>query len=127
MAKKTTTRAAAPSTPATTTETAPSISQKIRDYAAAHPEARPTDVAKALTEQGVKCNSARVSSVLRQATPKVDVESIKLAGAFVKEFENVEDAKNAIGSVGKFIDAAGSSTKALAALEAYEAVAAAMA
>lgn len=101
----------------------------IRDYKAANPAAGPSEIAKALTAQGVEVNASRVSTVLKGGSggSKVDVEQIKKAAEFLKGFGGkADDAKKAIMSVGGFVSECGSPEKAVAALDAYAALALAL-
>ena len=121
MAKKTAT-APAPAAPETKSK-----ARIIKEYHKAHPEAKPAEIAKALDAQGVKVSSGRVSNVLARSKPRIDVEQIKSAGRFLKSYKGkVEDAAAAIASVGDYIESCGSPLAALAALEAYQAVAEAL-
>lgn len=104
-------------------------SQLIRNYAAANPTATPKQIVESLTADGHDVSSSLVSSVLSRggSSGKVDVDSIKTAAAFVKaNGGKIADAKKAIEAVGTFIDECGSASKATAALDAYEALAAAL-
>jgi putative heme degradation protein len=119
----------APATVAPTTKA--NKSDAIRTYAAEHPEAKAKDIAAALTAAGVEVSAGRVSGVLRQGkatkSATVNVEAVKSAAAFVTGFGgSVEDALTAIETVGKFVDLCKSSAKAKAALEAYQALSAAL-
>lgn len=126
MAKKN--AAAAPA--ANTANNGENRSELIRQYKAAHPNAGPTEIAKALSENGHDVKASLVSSVLGGKHKKggLNVETIKIAAAFVKAHKGkVAEAQAAIREVGDFIDACGGSGEALAAIEAYQAVAAAVA
>ena len=103
-----------------------SKAEAIRQYKAAHPEAKAKEIAAALTEQGVEVTAGRVSSVLRGGTSrnKVDVETIRKASVFVQQYPGkLDEAVSAIEAVGQFIAECGGAEKAKAALEAYKAVA----
>lgn len=93
-------------------------SKAIRDYAAANPNATPSDIAKALQTAGIDVNSSRVSNVLSKKQAAVNVDDIKAAAQFVKLFKNAVEAKKAIESVGSFVDACGNSASAAAAVDA---------
>jgi len=110
--------------------TAPATVSKadaIRAYHKEHPDATPKEIAEALTKQGVEVNAGRVSGVLRGGSGKVDVETIKRAAAFAAGYNGkLDEAVSAIETVGKFVQECGGAEKAKAALEAYQAVAAAV-
>lgn len=120
-------------TPVITTpavNTATNKADAIRQYHAEHPEAGPAAVAKALAEQGIEVNASRVSTVLRGghgAKGGLNVDSIKLAAEFVKSSGMAPElAKDTIKAVGNFIDRCGGASKAVAAIEAFESVSAAL-
>lgn len=115
--------------PAATTSTeTKSKAQSIKEYAKANPNAKPAEIAKALTAAGIKVSSGRVANVLNRSKPSINVEAIKSAAAFVKGYKGeVMEAAAAIESVGGFIDSCGSASAALLALEAYQAIAEAVA
>lgn len=103
--------------------------QAVRDYHAANPTATPADISKALAANGIEVSSGRVSNLLRKASagPKLNVDQLKAAAAFVKEADSeMDDIIDAVKSVGKFVSDMGSVEAALAALETYKAVAASM-
>ncbi|PQO33169.1 hypothetical protein C5Y96_09930 [Blastopirellula marina] len=109
-----------------TDNNAPNKAEAIRQYHAENPNAGPSDIAKALKAKGVDVTASRVSTVLRPSSKKkggLDVDTIKVAAEFAKQYEGSVDAKAAIEKVGKFIDSCGSTEKALEALDAYHAVA----
>ena len=102
-----------------------SKAEAIRQYKAAHPEAKAKEIAAALTQQGVEVTAGRVSSVLRgpSGRNKVDVETIRKASVFVQQYPGkLDEAVSAIEAVGQFIAECGGAEKAKAALEAFRAV-----
>jgi len=141
MAKKTnnTTQATTDNGTATTdngtaTTTAPATNgankaDAIRAFATANPNAKPSEIAKALSAQGVEVNASRVSTVLnnKRRSPGVSVDSIKLASAFVKQYGGkIAEAEEAIQKVGKFVEECGGSDEALAALASFKELSAAL-
>jgi hypothetical protein len=126
MAKKNTT-AAAVAPAATNGNAEQNRSKMIRDYAAANPNAKVAEIiAGVKKEHSVEVSSSLVSSVLSRgsASSKVDVDSIKMAASFIKGFKGgISEAKAAIETVGGFVEECGSASKAVAALDAYEALA----
>jgi hypothetical protein len=104
-----------------------SKAEAVRQYHKEHPDAGPKEIAEALTKKGVEVTAGRVSAVLRSGGSKVDVDTIKRAAEFVANYKgSIKDALKAIETVGGFVEACGGADKAKAALEAYEAVAAAV-
>jgi len=106
-----------------------SKAEAIRQYKAEHPDLGPKEIAAALTKQGVEVTAGRVSAVLRSGTSRnrVDVDTIRRAAEFVTNYKgSIQDALKAIATVGQFVEQCGGADKAKAALEAYEAVAAAV-
>ena len=96
------------------------IPQQIRDYFTANPKAKPAEIAKALTDKGVRCNEARVVGTLRAAAPKIDVEMIKAAATYCKQFDgDREEAEAAIERVASFLEVCGSADKAKIAIGSY--------
>ncbi len=140
MAKRNATPAApvAPQAPvATTTPTVPveiNKSEKIREWFAANPEGTATQAQKAMAALGIVVGSGHCQQIKNKlsggstsASARVDVNMIKVAAEFIKSQEgDVETAIAAIDSVGEFISKCGSPAKAKAALEAYQAMAAAL-
>jgi hypothetical protein len=128
MAKKNTT-SQAPVVAANTTTNGANKADAIRQYHAANPTAKPTEIAKALSAQGIEVNASRVSTVLNGGKRRggVQVETVKAAAAFVKAYGGkLESAVDAIKAVGSFVETCGSADDALAALEAYKELAAAV-
>jgi hypothetical protein len=99
-------------------------SQLIRDFVAANPTLGPTEIAKALAEQGHKINPALVSQALRRSTgtgkskakrgrkpgsknvvkatsTEFDLTNIKAAAAFVRASGGVDSALSSIKSFQK--------------------------
>jgi hypothetical protein len=101
-------------------------SEKIREYHAANPNAKHSEIATALAGEGYEIKTSLVSSVLGKrasANKLTTAELVKLASTFVKAHKGkVADATAAIESVGQFIDACGSSEKAKEALTTFQAV-----
>ena len=111
-----------------TTTTKANKAQAVRDYIGANPTAKPAEISKALKDQGVEVSAGRVSSLIQRAKPRINVEQIKAAGAFVKSHGGkLSEARKAIEQVGSFVESSGSAAAALAALDAYQAVAEAVA
>lgn len=125
MAKKNTTPAPA-AAPVTTTEPA-NKSDSIRQWFAANPNGTAVQCQRAMAELGIEVGSSHCQQIKNQSKQKVDLETIKLAAAFVKSNGDVAKAIEAIDQIGDFINKCGSPAKAKAALEAYEAMAAALA
>ncbi len=123
MSKK---NAPATRTVAQVTPDAVNRSQMIRDYHSANPNAGPSEIARALSTDGMKISAALVGQVLNGRSKKskgMDVNTIKAAASFVKAYKGkVEDAAAAIESVGQFIDACGSSEAAREALTTFKEV-----
>lgn len=120
--------------PATTTSEKINKADAIRSYFDANPDAKPNDIAAALTkEHGIEFGSAHVSSVLSRhrnggananSNGKIDPELIKSAATFVAAHGDVAKALEALDQVGEFIDACGNSRNARAALETFQSLAA---
>lgn len=116
-------------TPAVVAQSEVNRSEVIRKYKADHPNAGPSEIAKALAGEGLDVSSSLVSSVLNTGrrngrSSGLSVETIKLAAEFVKAHKGkLEDAEASIKSVGTFIDSCGGADSALAALQSYRAVA----
>ncbi len=113
---------------ATTNGTA-NKAQAIRDYAAANPTAKPSEISKALKSQGIDVEPGRVSGVLnaKGRGRGVSVDAIKLVSAFVKQFNGkLADAEQAIQKVGKFVEECGGADDALAALASFKELSAAL-
>lgn len=130
MAKRNT---ATPTTATPKTTTAPTEinkSEKIREWFAANPNGTAVQAQKAMKELGIEVGSSHCQQVKNKlngssTSAKVDVETIKIAAAFVKTQDgDVETAIAAIDQIGEFISKCGSPAKAKAALEAYAAMAA---
>lgn len=122
MAKKATTRRS------TTTATSADINkaEAIRSYHAEHTDAGPSEIAKALGDQGIEVTASRVSTVLRgpRKSGGLDVDRLKVAADFAKAYDgSAAEAKEAIEKLGSFIEQCGGTKKALEALDAYQAVA----
>ncbi len=118
MAKKTTTRR--------NTTTDINKAEAIRNYHAEHTDAGPSEIAKALGDQGIEVTASRVSTVLRgpRKSGGLDVDRLKIAADFAKSYDgSAADAKEAIEKLGSFIEQCGGTKKALEALDAYQAVA----
>lgn len=99
-------------------------SQAIRDYVAANPNAKPSEIVTGLKAQGITVTPSLVSSVLRRGGERIDVQSIKATAEFIKGFKGgIPEAKTAIETVGGFVEKCGSASSALASLDAYEALA----
>jgi hypothetical protein len=131
MAKtnKTTASAVAPVVAAEPTRATINKSDSIRQWFAENPTGTAVQCQKALAEQGIVVGSSHCQQVKNNnsSKQKVDLDSIKLAASFVKSNGDVAKAIEAIDQVGDFITRCGSPAKAKAALEAYEAMAAALA
>ncbi len=116
-------------TPAAVAQTEVNRSEAIRKYKSDHPQAGPSEIAKALAGEGLDVSSSLVSSVLNTGRRNgrsggLSVETIKLAAEFVKAHKGkLEDAEASIKSVGAYIDSCGGAEAALAALQSYRAVA----
>lgn len=126
MAKRsttpTTTAPVAP-TPAPNTNTK---SAAIREWFAANPTGSAVQCQKAMAAQGIEVGSSHCQQVKNESKQRVDVETIKIAAAFVKQNGDLKKSLAAIDEVGEFINQCGSPAKAKAALEAYQAMAAAL-
>jgi hypothetical protein len=104
-------------------------SQAIREFKASNPNAKQSEIVAGLKKQGVEVTSSLVSSVLRRGTSsdRVNVNSIKEAATFIRGFKGgIDEAKKAIETVGQFVETSGGASEALAALDAYAALAAAI-
>ena len=114
----------------TTVET--NKAKSIRDYAAANPNQTKKEMVAGLKALGVDVTESRIYTVMRQSRngsggASVNVETIKRAAAFLKTYGGkADDAKDAINKVGGFVRECGSPEKAVAALDAYAAIAAAL-
>jgi hypothetical protein len=110
------------------TKDQPNKSQMIRDFAAANPSMRPSEIVKALNEQGHKIHPALVIVALRGSSTKkkrksakrarkpasskatkttateFDLNQIKAAAAFVKSQGSVGAAIESIKSFQKIAD-----------------------
>ena len=98
-------------------EHAGSLSGKIREYFAAHPNAGPTEVAKALAEKKIKVSVTLVSNVkMRMARGKtggrlgrprlgsngtVDVSDLLAAKKLVDHLGSIEAAADALNTLAK--------------------------
>jgi hypothetical protein len=126
MAKKNETTTTAPTT--TTTET--NKAESIRNYAKDHPNQTKKEMVAGLKALGVEVTESRIYTVMRKGGSggaSVNVESIKRAAAFLKSFGGkADEAKDAIQKVGGFVKECGGPEKALGALDAYAAIAAAL-
>lgn len=131
MAKRSTTPTTTTTAPApkTTVAAAPNTNTKsaaIREWFAANPTGTAVQCQKAMAAQGIEVGSSHCQQVKNESKQRVDVETIKIAAAFVKQNGDVKKSLAAIDEVGEFINQCGSPAKAKAALEAYEAMAAAL-
>jgi hypothetical protein len=108
-------------TPATETV---SKAEAVRRYHAEHPDEGPRAISEGLKKQGIDVTPGRVSGVLRQGSGgRVDVETIKAAGAFVAGFDgSIDEAVASISTVGEFVEKCGGAQKAKTALEAFKGV-----
>jgi arginine repressor len=111
---------------ATTESNGTSKKQQVLEFKSQNPEATPKDIAEALSKQGVEITAAHVSTILTRKDgaaggKSVDrfKENLKKAKDFAKGYKNIEEAIKSIRSLGQFVDACGSSTAAIQALEGY--------
>jgi len=129
MSKKNQPAVASKPAPATSNGSAENRSEIIRQYKAAHADATTSQIVEALKKDGHDVSSSLVSSVLSRGSRgnKVDVNAIKEAATFIKGFKGgIDEARDSIKKVGDFVMSAGSVMEALAALDAYEALAVAL-
>ena len=132
MAKRNTATPTTTAPAAPTTNTEINKSEKIREWFAANPEGTAVGAQKAMAELGITVGSSHCQQVKNKlsggtTSTKVDVNTIKLAAEFVKSQDgDVETALAAIDQIGEFVSKCGSPAKAKAALEAYQAMAAAL-
>jgi len=124
--------AAKKNTEATTTTPAVSANkaEAIRNYAKDHPNQTKKEMVAGLAALGVEVTESRIYTVMRKGGSggaNVNVESIKRAAAFLKTFGGkADEAKDAINKVGGFVRECGSPEKAVASIDAYSAIAAAL-